>query len=187
MQGHMPTDEELALDILRGHAESLRCLVERHHGPLFGFLFRMTGGDWILAQDLAQDVFMRMLGAIGQYQHPRPFKPWLYAIAMNLARDHYKRAETRYTLSGYEGDEAGGAGAVDATWESVVENDEARQVAQALAALPEHQREAVVLRYYQDLPLAEIAAVLDIPVGTVKSRLSLGLRRLREILEREQV
>src|SRR5262245_62586758 len=107
----MPTDEELALDIQRGHAESLLCLVERHHEPLFGFLYRMTGGDRTLAEDLAQDVFVRMLSAIGQYQHPRPFKPWLYAIATNLARDHYKRAEMRFGLTSYESDEVGGAGA----------------------------------------------------------------------------
>src|SRR5690349_20252143 len=124
----MPTDEDLALDIRRGNVDSLRWLVERHHEPLLGYLYRMTGGARALAQDLLQDVLVRMLGAIGQYQHPRPFKPWLYTSATNLARDHYKRAETRHTIPPSEDDEAGGAATGDVTWESVLENDEARQV-----------------------------------------------------------
>jgi RNA polymerase sigma-70 factor (ECF subfamily) len=65
--------------------------------------------------------------------------------------------------------------------------DEERQVAAALMSLPDHQREAVILRYYQELSLAEIAEALNIPVGTVKSRLSLGLGRLRSMLEEENV
>ena len=60
--------------------------------------------------------------------------------------------------------------------------DETQQVILAMRRLPEHQREAVILRYFQELSLAEIAEILDVPVGTVKSRLSLGLGRLREML-----
>jgi RNA polymerase sigma-70 factor (ECF subfamily) len=63
--------------------------------------------------------------------------------------------------------------------------EEERRVAQALLGLPEHQREVVILRYYQELSLAEIAEALDIPVGTVKSRLSIGLERLRGVLSAE--
>jgi RNA polymerase sigma-70 factor (ECF subfamily) len=63
---------------------------------------------------------------------------------------------------------------------------EARHVAAMVKMLPDHQREALILRYYQNLSLNEIAGALDVPVGTVKSRLSLGLRRLREMMELEQ-
>ena len=182
----MPTDEALAQGVQRGRRDDLAALVERHHGALLGYLYRLCGGDRALAEDLAQETFLRVLRGIRQYRYPRPFKPWLYAIATNLARDHYKQAEMRHSDS---------ASDQEAVWETVddpaagpeeslMAEGEARQVAVAVTALPAHQREAVVLRYYQDLSLAEIAEALGAPVGTVKSRLSLGLRRLREMMER---
>lgn len=182
----MATDESLALGVQEGNRADLARLVERHHSPLLGFLYRMTGGDRALAEDLVQEAFLRVLRAIGQYRYPRPFKPWLYAIAVNLARDYFKRADTRHNER--PGDDApfwaelaGGA----PPEEGVLVEDEARRVAAAIAALPAHQREAVILRYYQEFSLAEIAEALAIPVGTVKSRLTLGLRRLKERLEDE--
>lgn len=183
----MPTDEALAWGVQRGGRDDLAALVERHHGALLGYLYRMCGGDRALAEDLVQETFLRLLRAIRQYRYPRPFKPWLYAIATNLARDHYKRAEMRHggsasdheTLWEAAGDPSAGPE------ESLLAEREAQQVAQAVTALPAHQREAVILRYYQDLSLAEIAETLGVPVGTVKSRLSLGLRRLRAMVEHE--
>jgi RNA polymerase sigma-70 factor (ECF subfamily) len=175
------TDEDLALGVQRGSADDLAVLVERHHGPLLGYLYRMTGGDRPLAEDLVQEAFLRVLRSIGQYQYPRPFKPWLYAIATNLVRDHYKRAETRYTVGG-TGEELTRGQAVRPE-ERVLADEEAGQVAAAVMALPVQQREAVILRYYQSLSLAEIADALGVPLGTVKSRLYHGLRRLRATLE----
>jgi RNA polymerase sigma-70 factor (ECF subfamily) len=171
----------LARSIQRGEAEALNTLVERHHSPLLGFLYRLTGGDRALAEDLAQEAFLRVLRSIEQYAHPRPFKPWLYAIATNTARDYFKRADTRYTDSMAEDFDSPADDPPDA---HLLAAEDARQVAAAMAALPDHQRETVVLRYYQDLSLNEIAEALDVPVGTVKSRLSLGLKRMREMLEK---
>jgi RNA polymerase sigma-70 factor (ECF subfamily) len=179
----VPTDEDLALRVQRGDAQGLTALVERHHGPLLGFVYRMTGGDRALAEDLVQEAFLRVMRAIGQYRYPRPFKPWLYAIALNLARDHYRRADTRHAAALSE--EAWESQPADPPDDGLLADAEGRQVAAAVHALPPHQREALVLRYYQGLSLDEIAAALDIPVGTVKSRLSLGLKRLRETLEPE--
>jgi RNA polymerase sigma-70 factor (ECF subfamily) len=184
-------DEQLAHAIQQGHTASLAALVERHHAPLTGFLYRITGGDRGLAQDLAQETFLRALRAMsrGQYRYPRPFKPWLYAIAVNLARDHYRQAETRRTDSASD-DEAAWEAAVGAETTQpesrLLSQAEARQVADAMMALPLHQREAILLRYCQDLSLAEIAEALNIPVGTVKSRLSLGVRRLKEMLKNDE-
>lgn len=181
-------DEELALDIQQGSRADLATLVERHHGPLMGFLYRMTSGNRVLAEDLVQETFLRMMRSIHQYQYPRPFKPWLYMIATNLTRDHYKRAETRYVVGIPESDEVQLiAEASPKPEETLLLNAEVKAVATALQMLPIHQREAVILRYYQEFSLNEVAEALGIPVGTVKSRLSLGLERLREMLtEREK-
>ncbi len=179
----LPTEEELALKVQRGDRQALAALVKHHHSPLIGFFYRMTDGDRTLAEDLAQETFMRLMRAIHSYAYPRPFKPWLYAIATNLARDHYKRAATRYQID-TEPDQLHQYPA-EPPEEMLTAADDARQVAEVLTTLPDHQREVVILRYYQELSLAEIATALNIPVGTVKSRLSLGLRRLKTVLERE--
>jgi RNA polymerase sigma-70 factor (ECF subfamily) len=178
----VPTDEEYALGLQKGQLQDLSALVERHHYPLIGFLYRMTGGDRTLAEDLAQEAFLRVIHAIQQYQYPRPFKPWLYAIATNMARDTFKRADHRRATDMPDDDRLLSD---ERPEEALADLDEERRVAQALLRLPEHQREVVILRYYQELSLAEIAEALAIPVGTVKSRLSIGLERLRGVLSAE--
>lgn len=176
-------DEQLASRVQRGRTAALGVLVERHHSPLLGFLYRLTGGDRALAEDLTQEAFLHALQAIQQYQPSRPFKPWLYAIAVNVARDHFKRAETRYVIA--LADDELTALPDPIALEETTEREGPR-IAAAIGALPVHQRETILLRYYQGLSLAEIAAALDIPVGTVKSRLSLGLRHLRMVLQEEE-
>ncbi|HEX2908194.1 MAG TPA: RNA polymerase sigma factor [Phototrophicaceae bacterium] len=177
-------DEDLARGIQYGDRNCLAALVERHHSLLLGFLYRMTGGDRALAEDLVQETFVRVIHHISQYEYPRPFKAWLYRIATNLARDYYKQAEMRHTISMSEDVDAAVS---DAPEDAVLLDIEGEVVASAMLRLPVPQRETLVLRYYQELSLAEIAEVQGVPVGTVKSRLSVGLGRLRElVLEREQ-
>lgn len=181
------TDEALAQQAQAGQVDAFAPLVERHHGPLVNFLHRMTG-DRGLAEDLAQEAFFKATRALHQYDPARPFKPWLYAIATNLARNYYGQAELRHTDS---------ASDHEATWENLPAHapspeehwqtaEDERQVQSALLRLPAHQREVILLRYHHHHSLADIAALLNIPEGTVKSRLSLGIKRLRELLEVEQ-
>ena len=178
----VPDDEQLACAIQQGDADALSLLVEKHYSPLMGYLYRMLGGNRPLAEDFAQETFLKMQQSIGQYQCPRPFKPWLYAIASNLARNHFRKADTRYTQE------------EDDTMEQQVTNnpspeeaaataDDHRQVIDVLMNLSVQHREVVVLRYYEEHSLSEIADALGIPVGTVKSRLSIGLKRLRVLME----
>jgi RNA polymerase sigma-70 factor (ECF subfamily) len=174
-------DEELALRVQQGNGDDLIALVERHYDRLMGYLYRLTGGQRDLAEDMAQETFLRVLRGIGGYQYPRPFKPWLYAIATNIGRNHYRRADTRRMEDELE--EVAQVDLAPLPEDSALANEAAQQVLAALSALPDHQREVVVLFYYQEFSQAEIAAALDIPVGTVKSRLSIGLRRLRAMME----
>jgi len=184
--GASATDEALARQVQAGRVEALAPLVERHQRPLVNFIYRMTG-DRALAEDLTQEAFLKATRAIHQYQPSRPFKAWLYAIATNLARNYYGQAEYRHTDSASDHEQAWEASpepqpTPEARW---VEVETTQAVQRALLGLPAHQRETLVLRYHQHLSLAEIAVLLNIPEGTVKSRLSLGLKRLRELLEQD--
>src|SRR5512139_2481068 len=149
------TDEQLARRVQHGHTSDLARLVERHHSPLLGFLYRLTGGDRALAEDLTQEAFLRVLRSIKQYQTSRPFKPWLYAIAVNVARDHFKRAEMRHAVTLTDDELLALPDPIDL--DEAIEID-APRLAAAVMALPVQQREAIILRYDQDLSLAEIAA-----------------------------
>lgn len=176
------SDEQLARNVQQGLTNALARLVERHYDALIGYLYRLNGGDRMLSEDMVQETFLRVLRGIESYQYPRPFKPWLYAIATNLSRNYAKLADTRHTETA--DNETLDRHGQDMPPEETVELDETtRELVAALRTLPDHQREVVILRYCQELSLAEIAQTLDIPIGTVKSRLSLGLKRLRGVME----
>ncbi len=180
MATHFITDEQLALAVQQGSEANLRWLMERHHTLLLGFLFRMTHGDRPLAEDLLQETMIRMMRGIQQYDGKRPFKPWLYQIAVNLTRDYYKQAEMRHTQSANGAMEMVQAGQKPET--VLLAKETKDEAITAVYHLPPHQREAILLRYAEEMSLSEIASILDIPVGTVKSRLSLGLKALRQSL-----
>ncbi len=177
-----PTDESLAFATQRGDSQALAELIARHHGPLIGYLYRMCGGDRALAEDLTQEALLRVMRGIDRYTYPRPFKPWLYRIATNLTRDHFKRAETRLTESVVTPAHEIQSSDTDVETQLIAAADRDSVIA-AVMTLPETHRAIIVMRYYQNMPHADIAAALDIPVGTVKSRLHSAHKRLRHALE----
>ncbi|HUY75492.1 MAG TPA: sigma-70 family RNA polymerase sigma factor [Ktedonobacterales bacterium] len=174
-------DEQLLAAVLSGEMVALTELVKRYQRPLTGYLERLLGGDWPLAQDLTQETFLRVLRQ-RDCRGQRPFKPWLYAIATNLARDHFKSAASRRVspldpllAENLVAEEAGPE-------EQALTQERSQAIMATLATLSEEYRATLLLRFYSDLSLREIADTLDIPIGTVKSRLTVGLRRLRAAL-----
>ncbi len=179
------TDETLAHQLQTGDKDALSSLVMRHHNALIGYLYRMCGGNRPLAEDLAQETFLRVICSIQQYTYPRSFKAWLYAIATNLVRDHHKRAETRYVLNDISEDEYVQSNNTIRP-EAIIESDEeVSHLLDALMQLSEFHRAVIIMRYHEALPLNDIATALDIPLGTVKSRLSKGLHKLRQLMQKE--
>ena len=88
------SDEQLMAAVMAGDQVALAALVTRHHAPLLGYLYRLVGGDRHLSEDLVQETLLHVLQQ-RTYQAGRPFKPWLYMIATNLARDYFKSAAVR--------------------------------------------------------------------------------------------
>jgi RNA polymerase sigma-70 factor, ECF subfamily len=146
---------------------------------LFSFLAYRTG-DRALAQDLLADAFERALRSRRRYEPSRgSARSWLYAIALNVLRDHMRRAaaETRASERVGQVREA----VPDAALESIPVRDE---LARALAALSPEEREAIALRFGAELTLPEIAATLGEKLSTVEGRVYRALRKLRAELER---
>ena len=175
-----PSDEDLMLDALRGDRSAVAVLVERYHRPLFAYLYRLVDANYGAAEDLLQDTFTRLLTP-RTYTPGRRVKPWLYAIATNLARDRQRALMRRRTDIGLERAECLADGSDPS--DHVVQFERERVVRNAIGSLGDQQRAAILLRFYHGLSLAEIAEALDLPLGTVKSRLSIGTRRLRDLLE----
>jgi RNA polymerase sigma-70 factor (ECF subfamily) len=186
------SDEELLTRLRNGQSEVFGQLVRRYERELYGYLRRYLG-DAHLADDVFQNTFLQVYTKIGQYEAGRPVRPWLYTIATHQAIDALRRNgrhqvssldQTREQLP--DGEVRGlvelletrGPGPMEAA-----QSDEAReQVRNCVAQLPEFLRQVVILAYYQGLKYREIAEILDIPVGTVKSRLHAALLRLQESL-----
>jgi RNA polymerase sigma-70 factor (ECF subfamily) len=162
------SDEELMVQVQAGSERALEALVERWRGPLFGFLQRRAGGPD--ADDLFQETWLRVVRARRRFDPRRRFSTWLFQIANNLCRDRFRRAG-----AAARGREALRDAPPDAGPGVEIRLDLARR----LAALPERLREVLVLRYYRDLGEREIAELLEIPPGTVKSRLHAAVRALR--------
>lgn len=175
------SDEQLLEKVRAGEMAALALLVERYQHVLTGYLDRLVGADWALAQDLAQETFVRVLRQQAT-RGDRPFKSWLYAIATNLARDHFKSSATRLSTPLASEHEAWILDEVPGPEEYVLRGEQRSALVDALNLLGLEYRTTLWLRFYCDLSLQEIADTLGIPLGTVKWRLSTGLRRLRSLL-----
>lgn len=171
----MSDDERLYAAVLRGEAEALTEIVGRYHAPLFRFLVRQTG-DSALADDLVQETFTRLL----TYRGPSParFKPWVYAIARNLAHDYFKSAyHRREQATDFDDDRTEADESLDDAFAAGLVDRQA--VTSALQRLSPDHREVLILRFYDDLNIEEIAQITGAPVGTVKSRLFHALKYLK--------
>ncbi len=173
----MVADEELARQLQQGNDVAFETLVHRYHGPIFGYIYRQLRGSSEV-EDLVQKTFMQVYTRIDLYEFPRPFKPWLYRIALNLCRDYWRSKERQLLIldqdppSEQKGDSI------------FVRMQTRNDLVAALHSLEPGYREVLVLRFFQDLKIREIADVLGIPAGTVKWRLFQALRQMKCQLEK---
>ncbi len=167
-------DEELMLAFKNGDGRAFRTLFDRYKNPVYGYVRRRVN-DPGRAEEITQDVFMALVQHRNGYEVTASFRTYLYRIALNrIASEHRKKKEEAWPET-----PEGQPVAVPATGgdPAVVQ-----QVREALARLEPQQREIVMLREYEGLSYDEIARVLEVPVGTVRSRLFRAKMALRELL-----
>ena len=181
-----PPDEELVGAFQSGDLSAFDVLVRRWDRRIQGAIYRIVGSEEE-ARDLAQETFLKAYRALGAFKRQARFSSWLYQIALNLCRDRLRRRRGKTLVSLDALSEDGGALAVGTGPEIVEALDLSRVVAAAVAALPEEQREVIVLKEYEGLTFLEIAEVLGLPVSTVKTRLYRGLGHLRQRLVRQGI
>lgn len=166
----------------RGNQTAWEALVRFHQEPVFRLAYLILG-DPDDAADAAQEAFIRAFRALDRFDAARPLRPWLLQIVANLARNRL-RALGRYWVAlqrRFEKDPP-----ANPTVEDRAEGRmQARQLWQAVRRLQPKDQEIIYLRHFLDLPVAEAAEAAGIPEGTVKSRTSRALGRLREVIEHD--
>lgn len=180
MDARVEDDASLMLAYVAGDARAFETLYARHRGPLYRFiLYRVS--DRQRADELFQDTWARVIAARARYQPRAKFSTWLFQIAHNLLIDSYRRArpqtgdeESQHAL------ETRAAPAHEQPERVLGEFEQRRRLQLALAALPDEQRTAFVLRMEQELSLEEIANITGVGRETAKSRLRYALERIRE-------
>ena len=176
-------DDELMVKGARGDEQAYRLLVERWQTPVYAFLVRMLGSPED-AQDLCQETFVRMIRSADKYRPEGQFQSWLFRIAGNQARSRLRRRKVIRWLSFDQGNMDPPSGAPDAQEE--MERAELRaEVRKSIAKLPDRQREALLLKQYQDLKYSEIAEVMGLSTSAVQMLLHRAMLALRKDQMRE--
>jgi RNA polymerase sigma-70 factor (ECF subfamily) len=177
----LPNDRELIVQLQEGSLNALGDLYDRHQHMVYRTALAVTG-DPAAAGDLLQDVFLRMHRFADRIDPDRPLEPWLYRTTTNLTYTWVKRRK-RFLRPLEDMAEWLSVGNKQSPSHIAEEDEEWEDIRKAISRLPLVQRMVVVLYYVNDLSLQEISEVLDVPVGTVKSRLYYGRRGLKQRLE----
>jgi RNA polymerase sigma-70 factor (ECF subfamily) len=183
-----PSDEALIGMYRGGDSAAFEALLRRYRRPLFNFILRLVR-DRGRAEELYQDVWMKVVERCGDFRGDAKFSTWLYAIARNVCVDHQRRMRYRAHVSL----DATQAGSGPAAGERIANPGPSAEqlamgrllkdrIANAVQALPEDQREVFLLRQLQGLAFHEIAEVVGVPLNTVKSRMRYALERLQHAL-----
>jgi len=182
----------------RGDPASFDRLVDQYAGRVFGLVYRLTGSK-ADAEDLMQEVFLRVVRMIGAYQHDGRFEAWLFRIAANLCRDRVRRSKrTPKTVAldaPPEGpDEASSgprsfsdiAASTPSPDAGLVRTEELDALGKALEQLPDAERTVIMLRHFSQMSFKEIGEAMNTPLGTALARAHRALGRLREIMGTER-
>lgn len=183
------SDEALIAAYQAGDKQSFVTLVTRYQRELFHFLVRFLGNR-VAAEDIFQETFLQVHQSAGAFDPSRRFKPWLFTIAANKARDLIRSQARRPTnplqATIGAGDEEGGEfidlmeSSVELPDEPMARKEMQEKVHAVVNSLPEHLREILMLSYFSTFPYRQIADILEIPLGTVKSRLHAAVAAFAE-------
>ena len=186
------SDEALMLQIQAGDLRSFDTLVKRWEKPLLNYCYRMVN-DIALAEDLRQEIFLRIYRSAKTYRPTAQFSTWIYRIAANLCLDTLAKQQRRKEtpIAAYLESESEDLAdrlidPSDAPDAVAVKKESERYVRSALARLPEDLRVVVTLRHYNGMKFQEIAEIVECPVSTVKSRMVAAMERLGKMLSKQE-
>lgn len=152
-------------------------LIRKHYDNIFRYCYRKTGNQQI-AEDLTQEVFIKLVKSIEGYRFTGKFTNYLFTIAVNTCNDFYRTNKYTYEDSNIDDKEDKSRKPVDYIMQKELES----RVKIAIETLPDMQKDAIILFYYHDLKIKDIAKIMDANINTIKSRLKQGRDKLEKIL-----
>lgn len=176
------TDAEVVADVLRGDRQAYAKIIDAYKGPIFNLAFRMTGRHED-ADDLTQETFIRAYQKLHQFDREKKFFTWLYTIGINLIRSHLRKKARNDFLratdciipeSPIQRDDGGEGG--------LLSEDCMNKLEENMRNLPVDMREAIILKYQQDLTFEEIADITGDSISAVKMRVYRGLEKLKQLM-----
>jgi RNA polymerase sigma factor (sigma-70 family) len=178
-------DAQLLTRSKSGDEHAFTQLVARHRDGIYSFVRHVVGHE-ADAQDLAQETFVRAFAALGRFRDGAPFEPWLYTIATNLCRSHFRKLRFRpLSLDVFDSLDSACATLSADPAAAAIERDQARRLRAAIRALPAEQRIIVVLRHLHSHSYQDISEIVGLPVSTVEHRLRAARKVLRKALEEQ--
>lgn len=180
------TDADLMAHLAAGNTAAMDLLYDRYNRPVYSFAYRMLG-QRELAEELLQEVFLRAWRRASRFSDARgSLISWLLSITHNMAIDELRKQQRRPRKAESEEPDALMGSLQDAAEpveDQAIQTDRRMQVLAALAELPDNQREVLELGYFSGLTQREISEKLDIPLGTIKTRMRLALRKLQDSVD----
>lgn len=170
------TDEMIMDAVKSGDLQQAALLFDRYNVRIFNFLARMTFSRQV-AEDLTQNVFLRMIKYRNSYRDGHAFQAWIYQIARNVFSDHYQMHKNKH--AGFVDVEKVSDRLADPE-ESLVQNEREKTLYQSLALLSEEQRELLVLTRFQHMKYEEVAVIMETTVANIKVRVHRAIQKLRE-------
>lgn len=189
------SDQQLIVDYLRGNEESFKILIKRYLKPIYNFVYQYTN-NYHEAQDITQEVFIKIWRHIKKFKRKKKFKTWIFQIAKNTTIDFYRKSRIKgekksIPFSDFDNKEQKNILAETISDpgplpdEILEKSDLGRMLAAAIKELSLNYRNVVYLYYYHHFTFQEIAEILSAPLNTIKSRHRRALFILKKILERE--
>jgi RNA polymerase sigma-70 factor, ECF subfamily len=175
-------DEELMQLVRQGETRAFELVFDRHSGAAFSLAYRMCGRQ-AMAEDIVQEAFMSLWRSGARYDASRgSVRTWVLSVVRNRAIDLFRREGAKGGLELGEEGVAERMPAPELTDTEVERRDEARQIRKALGKLPPDQRQVIELAFFGGFTHSQIASMLELPSGTVKGRMRLGLTKMRLVL-----
>jgi len=175
-------EQQIISAVLGGDADAYAMLINRYQQPIYNLIYRMTG-SYADAADLTQDAFIRAFEQLYRFREGKRFFPWLYTIALNRTRNFLRKHKNHETVAFEDFKLHEGCDSAAQQEDKLCAELDSRRVQAALAKLPWDYREALILRYREELSMEDIATALSISVSGAKMRVHRGLKKLRDILE----
>lgn len=168
--------------IQAGDTEAFDTLVRKYYRSIYQFCYRRLKGDADAAADITQDVFLKLLENIQSVRMLGKFRNYLLTIAVNTCNNYFKKEKPAYV----DLETLDIADETDSSLEKVIRKENQAAVRKAIDELPDYQKEVIILRFYYDLKIKEIAAITKSNTATVKSRLLQGEKKLKRYLTEDR-